>query len=310
MGACTLVTSAVVDLPPPPPDDALAWLLPPDVDLDAGWRHPAARPVWHGVVWSRLGRADLAFAHFDRVALPALQPWIAAERGRVLRELGLHAAAEALGWPALRAADDPDDAAMLRVSLVADAVGRADPDRATRRLAAARAAVHALAGAPGASDPPGVGTDTRAASDPCAGGSGPDGIPAGPRAARQRLRLCWVEVEVAWLEGRAPPTAGLARWDEVAGAPALADDHRHGSAFHTAKGLLFGGLVADDDRLLSAAAELAPPALLWAIELARAERGEPGALDRAREAWATIVAPPHLAAEVASTATARRLSRR
>jgi hypothetical protein len=286
-----------VDLPPLPPLDALAALLPPDVDLasGAGLRHEAAVPVWYGVVWSRLGRGDLAWRHWDRVQLPELQPWIAAERGRVLRELGLHAEAEALEWPALLRAD-PIDAAMLRISLTADAVGLGDRDRARRRLEAAREAVAALV--------------------------------ESPRAARQRLRLTWVGVEVAYLDGVAPSADGLPWWDAQAGddrtdrtdrmeRPAAGDggggpgypaDHAWGSGFHTAKGLLFGGIVRGDLRLLDAAAAVAPPVLAWGVHLARADAGVPGALDAARTAWAATAAPPHVAREVAATPTARRLT--
>jgi hypothetical protein len=263
------------DLPPVPDAGALAALLPPDVDLASGWRHEAARPVWYGVVWGRLGRGDLAWAHLDRVQLPTLAPWIAAERGRIVRELGLHALAERFEMPALLAATDPVDAAMLRVSLVADAVGLGDVDRAVRRLGAARTAVAEL--------------------------------PDGPRAARQRLRLSWVATEVAFLT-RTPPPDDVARWDEATHAPVLPADAVHGSSFHRAKALLFGGIVRDDDRLLEVAAELAPPVIAWAVHLARADRGVPGASDAARDAWRAVVPPPAHAAEVAATPTARRLA--
>jgi hypothetical protein len=268
------VTDAT-DLPPVPDADALAVLLPPDVDLASGWRHEAARPVWYGVVWGRLGRGDLAWAHLDRVQLPTLAPWIAAERGRIVRELGLHAVAERFEMPALLTATDPVDAAMLRVSLVADAVGLGDVDRAVRRLTAARTAVAEL--------------------------------PEGPRAARQRLRLSWVTTEVAFLTRTAPPD-DAARWDETAGAPVLPADAEHGSSFHRAKALLFGGIVRDDDRLLAAAADRAAPVIAWAVHLARADRGVPGAFDAARAAWAAVVPPPGHAAEVAATPTARRFA--
>jgi hypothetical protein len=250
-------------------------LLPPDVDPAHPPRHEAARPVWFGVVWSRLGRGDLAWAHWDRVQLAALQPWIAAERGRVVRELGLHAHAEALEWPALLAATDPVDQAMLRISLVADAVGTGDLERAERRLEAAQEAVAAA--------------------------------PEGPRAARQRLRLTWVGVEIAYLRGQRPSADGLPWWDADAVAPAFPDDHRSGSGFHTAKGLLFAGIVHRDLRLLDASASVAPAVLRWAVELARADHGASDAMAQAKAAWSEIL-PPHLvAADVASTPTALRL---
>ena len=265
--------------PPAPSAAALAALLPPDVDLEAGYRHEAAAVVWHGVVWGRLGRGDLAWAHLDRVRLPSLWPWIAAERGAILRELGLHAEAENLEFAALVQADDEVDAAMLRVSLTADAVGQGDRDRAERRLAAATDAVGALA-------------DT-------------------PRAARQRLRLAWVGVEVALLHDRpvAPEhLAALPVWDAVALAPRYPPDHDAGSVFHTAKGLLFGGVARGDRRLLEAAAAVAPPVLAWAVALARADAGVAGAARDARRSWATIVPPPGHAGAVAATPTARRLT--
>lgn len=263
--------------PPIPPAEVLADLLPPDVTGPAGLRHEAARPVWHGVAWSRLGRADLAWAHWDRVRLPALQPWIAAERGRVLREFGLHARAEAIEWPALLDADDPVDAAMLRISLAADAVGLGDLDRARRRLEAARDAVTAL--------------------------------PDGARAARQRLRAAWVGVEVAALGGEPLPTARLPVWDEATGAPRQPADAAYGSRFHAAKGLLFGAIAHEDPRLLDAAADLAPPVIAWAVQLARADlHGAADAYDLARRAWAEVVPPPGFDAEVAATPTATRLA--
>jgi hypothetical protein len=216
--------------------------------------------VWLGMVWGRLGRGDHAWACFDRVRLPGLQPWIAAERGRLLRELGDHTAAEAIEWPALVRADDPVDAAMLRISLAADAVGLGDLDRAASRLQAARTAVASL--------------------------------PDSPRAARQRVRLSWVEVEVAWLRHEPPPVDALPVWSEGFAGPQLPRDYAAGTPFHTAKGLLFAGVVRADPRLLDAAAEDAPPALLWAVHAARADAGRPGAGDAARAARAAIVAPP------------------
>jgi len=261
-GAAAYAAADVTTPPLPVPSiAALKALLPPDVDLDGPLRHEAARPVWIGMVWGRLGRGDLAWQHFDRVRLPELQPWIAAERGRLLRELGGHAAAEALEWRALVRADEPVDAAMLRVSLTADAVGMGDVARATSRLQAAREAVAAL--------------------------------PDGPRAARQRLRLTWVEVEVAWLRGQTPPDDGLPAWHDVLQGPRFPPDHAAGSTFHTAKGLLFAGVVRHDPRLLDTAAQQAPPALLWAVHEARAATGIAGAAQAATAARREVVHPPH-----------------
>lgn len=255
----------------------MARLLPPEVDLRHPERGGAARPVWLGVVWSRLGRGDLAWQFWDRVTADAVQPWIAAERGRVLRELGLHAAAERLEWPAVAAAEDPGDRAMLQVSLVADAVGRGDVAAATRRLEVA----------------------TQAVGD----------LPDGPRAARQRLRLTWVGVEVAWLTGSAPSLHGLPVRGEDA-AVTWPDEAHHGSDFHRAKALLFGGLVHRSVPLLDLAAEIAPPVLAWAVHLARADHGCEGAETLARDAWTAIEPPAPVAEEVAATPTAHRLTRR
>ena len=172
---------------PVPAQRDLERLLPPDVSLDGeGLRHEAARPVWLGVVWSRLGRADLAWQVWDRVGAPSVQSWLAAERGRVLREFGLHAEAERIEWRALASAEDPVDRAMLQVSLTADAVGRGDLDMMTRRLEAAREAVSAL--------------------------------PDAPRTARQRLRLGWVAVEVAMWTGAQVPVPAVDAPDLIHGS--------------------------------------------------------------------------------------------
>ena len=271
-------------MPPTAPSAALASLLPPDVDLTTGrgLRHDAARPVWHGVVWGRLGRGDLAWAHFDRVNLPRLAPWIAAERGRILRELGHHADAESIEWPALLMAEDPVDAAMLRISLVADAVGTGDVERAVRRLESAQRAV--------------------------------DALPLGPRTSRQRIRLTWVRAEVALMGGCDLQEARtrVPSWHPPTGQPVFDDDHRWGTDFHRAKSLLFGGVLHRDGSLLAAAAALAPPMLRWAVLLAqrdvpvRAESGSDGQEPNGRvhlaelttlalQAAQRVVAPPLVA---------------
>ncbi|MFP5310458.1 MAG: hypothetical protein ACLGIR_12890 [Actinomycetes bacterium] len=268
---------------PLPPDDALAALLPPEVDLadPSALRHPEAREVWIGMVWSRLGRGDLAWAWWDTVALGGLQPWVAAERGRVLRELGLHEQAEALEADGLERADDLVDVVMLRLGLAADAVGTGRLDTAADRLTSATTLLATL--------------------------------PLGPRVARQRLRAAWVGLEVALLQQVPPPEAvleGLARPGED-GTPVLPDEHRHGTTFHRAKSLLFGavahGSTAEADRMLELAADLAPPALRWAVELARMDAGHPSASPRARTAWAEVVPPAHVAREVAEGPVAERL---
>ena len=251
--------------PPLPSADDLAALLPPDVELPSGpglrrdAPTEAVAGVWYGVVWGRLGRGDRAWDWFDRVAEPALGPWIAGERGRLRRELGDHGAAEQLELAALPAAVDPIDAAMLWVSLAADAVGRADDELARNRLARAQTLLAGEADA--------------------------------PRRDRQLLRAGWVDVEVALLTGTEPPTRLLPRLraDGELELPAL---YRSGSRFHTAKGCLFAGVVRREPELLGRAAALAPPALLWAVHLAQASLGVPGAEAAAVAARAWVVPPP------------------
>ena len=247
---------------PAPPAAALAELLPAEVDLTtgAGLRHPDARGVWYGVVWGRLGRGDLAALHLDAVVEPGLQPWIAAERGRLRRELGDHAAAQRLEEPALRGAEDPVDRAMLLISLAADAVGLGDAELAGRRLHDAQRLLRAAA-------------------------------PPSPRSDRQRLRASWVEVEVAWLTGRAPDPVGLPGLD-AAGVLQLPPAYRAGTSFHLAKGLLFAGVVRAELRLLDLALERAPPALWWAVQLARGAAGVAGAEEAGLRARAAIVPLP------------------
>ncbi len=84
--------------------------------------------------------------------------------------------------------------------------------------------------------------------------------------------------------------------------------YRHGSVFHAAKGLLFAGIARDDGRLLDAAADIAPPVLRWAIELARDDRHREGALRNAREAWSALVPPPGYEEAAGRTPTAERLN--
>lgn len=262
---------------PSPPPEALERLLPPEVDLADPPRHEASRPIWLGMVWSRLGRGDIAWQFWDRVGADDVQAWLAAERGRVLRELGLHAEAERLEWPALARADDPVDRAMLQVSLTADAVGRGDVETARRRLHNAEQAI---------ADLPDLGT---------------------PRAARQRLRLSWVRVEVAWIAGEEAPTDGLPR-RTADGTVALPADLAAGTDFHRAKALLFGGLVAGDRAMLDDALAVSPPVLTWAIHLARADLGAPDGPERARHAWRDIHPPAPHADAVRATPTAQRLA--
>lgn len=286
-GTRTASYAPVMPSLPAPPADALARLVPADIDLGPLLVRPAHRPVWFGIVWGRLGRGDLAWAFWDSVSsrpIGDIQPWIAGERGRVLRELGLHAEAERIEWPALAIATDPVVDAMLRISLTADAVGRGEVDAVIRRFAAAEQWVVAL-------------DDS-------------------PRAARQRLRLAWVDVEVAAMTRRPPRHGDLLPDDPRTGTgtggglPAI---HDLGTDFHRAKSLLFASATAATPvalALLDAARALAPPVLMWAIELARADRDVPGALEAARRAWSVIVPPPGFEAVVAATPTAQRLAGR
>lgn len=266
--------------PPLPPDDAIEALLPDDVRKDVTrLRHPEAIDVWYGVVWGRLGRCDHAWAWWNEVNAAELLPWIAGERGRVVRELGLHERAERFEGRGLELAEDVVDAVMLRLGLAADAIGRGHLDSARLRY---RAAAELL------------GT-----------------LPETPRVARQRLRANWVLLE---LDLRMPNPERYPRdlppqlpsWQ--GDAPTWPDDYEHGTAFHRAKGLLFAGIVQDDQRLLDAAVDLAPPMLLWAVHLARADREQPDALRLAREAWKKVVAPPGLEKDAARTPAARRLA--
>ena len=264
-----------MDLTAPGQDDLHRWR--PSVPSGHP-RHPLRSPdaaaVWNGVVWGRLGRGDHAWAWWDSVEAADLQPWIAGERGRVLRELGLHERAAAVEEAGLAAARDVVDAVLLRLSLAADAVGMGQASAARRALGTA--------------------------------GSLLDELPVDDRVRRQRLRRRWIEVEVALLAGTTPTPDGLPRMG--AGGPVYPVDHRAGTDFHRAKGLLFAGIVHDDPALLRVAADLAPPALRWAVELALADAGEEGAGERAARGWRSLVPPDEVAAAVAATPTARRLA--
>lgn len=258
-----------------PPDDALAELIPDDVPDDpTGLRHPAELDVWYGHVWSRLGRGDLAWAWWDQVDAPTLAPWISAERARVLRELGLHQAGAWYDELGLSTVQDPTDMVMLRLGLTADAIGLGDVDVASLRFGAASSLLGTLEDS--------------------------------PRVARQRLRRSWVAVELASVSHAEPDLDELPDLD-ADGEPRFPDDYAAGTRFHHAKGLLFAGTARRDADLLDAAAALAPPVLLWAVELARADRGDEGADDRAREAWDAIVPPPGYEEDVRRTPTAKRI---
>jgi len=259
---------------PRPPRDQLDVLVPADVRDGRTDRGEQAARVWDGVVWGRLGRGELAWACFDQVDDPDLRPWTDAERGRVLRELGLHAQAEEHDLAGLRRAADPVDEAMVWIGLTADAVGSAEVSETLLRLAAARDAL--------------------------------DSAPDGARRDRQVLRLTWVETEVAGLVGDDPPDGPWpARDGDTMTWPDVFDA---GTVFHRAKAALFAGALTRDLWMLDRAAELAPPVLAWAVHLARADLGVPGAEHAARDAWRAVTPPSHVAEAAASTPTARRLA--
>lgn len=266
---------AVEQLPPTPPPPA-AWqsLVPPDLrDDPTVLRHPDHIHLLNGMVWTRLGDGPKAWAWFDLVAAPVLRSAVLRERARCLRELGLHDVAEDLDLHALAVASDLVDVVGARLSLVADAVGRGEFEVARLRLEGADAILQRA--------------------------------PATPGLARQWLRRAWVAVEVALVHDEPPPTGGLPHLD--GGQLWFPPEQAHGTVFHAAKGLLFGAVAHDDPELLELAVADAPPVLLWAIHLARADRGVDGALEEARSAWRAVRPPTAHAAAVARTPTARRL---
>lgn len=249
-------------------------LVPDDLKGDpTALAHPEVVDLLHGVVWSRLGNGQQAWAWWDRVREPGLQSWLLAERGRVVRELGLHERAERFDAEALERATKPVDMVRARIGLVADAVGNGRADVAADRLTAVDGLLDRLAD--------------------------------GPEVARQRLRRSWVTVEVDLMRGEDVAVDELPEWGES--GPVLPADYASGTTFHRAKGLLFAGVVRNDPRLLDAAAMLAPPVLRWAVHLARADQGVPGAMAAAADAWAMIVPPGPFADAVAATPTAQRL---
>jgi hypothetical protein len=265
---------AVRPLTPPLDADLQRWLPP----VTAGSaRDPAASAsaaaVWCGVVWGRLGRGDVAWAWWDSVDDPQLQPWIAAERGRLLREVGLHAQAKGHDAAGLATAVDLTDVVMLRLSLAADWVGLAEPALAASALSSASDLL--------------------------------DELQDGPRTARQRLRRTWVSVEVAMASGRPPSVDGLPAG--TAQQPLFDEDYQHGTDFHRAKGLLFAAVVRAEPGLLPLSVELAPPALQWAIELARLDAGDQSAGPRAMAAWRAVVGPPGHEAAIRRALTSRRI---
>lgn len=262
-------------LPPtPPPADAVEALVPADLRGDpTTLRHPEMAELLHGMVWTRLGDGPQAWAWLDRVTAPQLSSWVLAEKGRFLRELGLHEQSEELDLKSLAVAAEMADVVRARISLVADAVGRGEFEVARLRLEA----VDALLGR----------------------------VEVTPSIARQRLRRAWVAVEVAMVNGTEVPTDGLPHLD--GGQVWFPAEQAHGTRFHAAKGLLFGAVARGDLRLLELAAADAPPMLAWAVHLARHDSGVPDAMAEAREAWQAIIAPPGFAQDVARTPTARRL---
>lgn len=294
-----------------PEPRALARLLPPDVTVErvvrAGDGTDLVATVWHAIAWSRLGRIDRASDLLDR-AVPRggdERGWVAAERARPLRELGLHDSARALEAPALDDARDPGVVALLMTGLAADAVGAGDASEATTQL---QRAVESLRTLPADA----------------------------PATARARLRASWVAAEVALLTGRGATEVSVevahATGIDLPSLPSLPSpvdgdevgtivwhaDHDAGSDAHRAKALLFAGTLARSDAILRRADELAPPMLAWAIALARADlaAGGPTASDatradalraRAREVWGTLVLPDAIHATVAATPVGRLL---
>lgn len=248
--------------------------MPPDLrDDPTALRHPDAGLVLNGMVWSRLGDGPQAWSWFRRATDPALQPWVLVEQARFLRELGLHDEAEELDLRALAIASDLADVVTARLSLVADAVGRGEFEVARLRLQGADAIL--------------------------------ERAPSTPRFARQRLRRAWVAVEVALVHGDQPPTDGLPHLD--GGQLWFPPEQAHGTRFHAAKGLLFAAIARGEPELLDLAVADAPPCLLWAVHLARADQGIEVALAEARHAYALVVPPSDHAEQVARTPTARRL---
>jgi len=229
-----------------------------------------------GYLAARHGRYDQADGAWSRAlvsASPALAAVVYAARGSAARQFGLHARAEADDERALSLAEDGPTAAAALIGLAADRVGHGDLTGASARLVAAVAAVAGLGDA--------------LADD------------------RQRIRLAWVRAEVALMSGASPPRLPVARGDGTVDRPA---EYRAGTRYHEAKGLLFGGVVRRDAASLAAAADRAPASLLWAVELARSDLGDPGALARAAAAWGQVVVPARLRGEVAATATTQRLT--
>lgn len=240
------------------------------------------RVAWDGVVWGRLGRGDRAWLCWSTVGDPSLAAWIAAERGRVLRELGLHTAARELDLAGLAVARDVTDTVMLRISLAADRLGeglRSDPDEA-----AAHASELLTTALPLLAE-----------------------LPPGPRTARQRLRAGWLAVEISLARGERLDAHELP-WRDDHGLR-YQDDYDAGSDFHRAKGLLFAGVARRDRWLLGQSASLAPPALAWAAQLALFDLGDEPAIRRAIAVWDELRPPPGHERSVATSPVAVRLAR-
>lgn len=266
------VPSAAV---PPLPDDAdVDVLAPPGLVDEAG---PGVSPWRHGYVWARLGRYDHAWAWWDEAETDGPVARTLGSRAAALRELGLHRPAEDLDRSGLGTDALPWEHAALLIGLVADAVGIGAGLEAVRRLERATDAV--------------------------------EGLSSDLVHDRQRIRLGWVEVEVALLVGQ-PPRSELPRVERTADGDRVEvpPAYRAGSVHHLAKGLLFRGVVDRDLGALQRAADIAPPSLAWAVHLARDDLGVPGARDDAARLWRQIVPPPDHADAVSSTPTARRLN--
>lgn len=254
----------------PPPPRAGRW---------RAWRRPPAEPeeaVWRaGWLWAYAGRYDHAWRWWATLTADRWAARRQAAYAQTLRDLGLHDLAAQHTAAGLACAREVAEELWLRTGAVADALGQGD-------LAAAEAAFAAAA-------------DRIVA------------VPSTPEGDLLRVRLGWVAAELSLAGvpvagGVLLPTRG--RWGRV-DRPAC---YRRLGTYELAKGLLFRGVLDRDPRTLAVARWLAPPGLRWAVELARADLGVPGALPAAQRAWQRIQPPPEHAARVAATPTARRLA--
>ena len=250
-----------------PPEPPTVLGLPEWDDDPAAADRSAPELAWRaGYRWMRLGRHDHAWAWWERVDDPLLATRVHVSRAASLRELRLHRSAQLEDQAAVEAdLADGWEVAGARIGLVADAVGEGDVREANDRLLGAVESVRVL----------------------------PEDLPSD----RQRIRLGWVACEVALMTGGVPAVR-LPHFDRD-GELSAPSEYRAGSDHHLAKGLLFAGVLARDPGVLDVAAGLAPPGLVWAVHLARADLDVDGAREAARDAWSEVVPPPELADAVA-----------